>query len=181
MEKNKTKIQKVAVFLSANDLEEKYTRPAAKLGALLAKAGFDLVFGGDDKGLMKVVADAVQQNGSRIIAVTAKKLEYKCKQNADEKIVAATIAERKQIMSEKADAFVVLVGGIGTLGEGMVVLGQKKHQVHDKPLIFLNIDNFYSGLQSQLQKMEKDGFLPKKISELADFVETAEEVIEKLV
>lgn len=91
------------------------------------------------------------------------------KLDADEMIIAKDLSERKKLLLEKSDAIVVMVGGIGTLDEATEVLELKKHGAHNKPIVFLNTDNFYGGLKSQLEKMEREGFLPKRLSELTYF------------
>jgi len=173
-------MKNICVFLSANEVAEKYTRPARKLARLLAKNGFNFIWGGSDRGLMKVAADEVQKRGGKIIGITMKLIKDTCKKDADEMIVAKDLRERKKLMLEKSDAFVALVGGIGTIDEVTELLELKKHRTHEKPIIFLNTDNFYSGLKQQLKKMEKEGFLPRKLSELAYFANNPEEVIDKL-
>ena len=173
-------MKNVCVFLSASDLDEKYTKPAAELGRLLAENNWGYVYGGSDKGLMKVVADAVQDSGGKVIGVTMELLKNSRKMDADEMVIAKDLSERKKIMAEKSDAVIILVGGIGTLDEATELIELKKHGVHDKPVVFLNTDNFYDGLKIQLSKMEADGFLPKKLDKLVHFAESPQEVVSLL-
>lgn len=170
-------MKNVCVFLSASDLEKKYSSPAKKLGELLAQNDMGFVYGGSDKGLMKVMADAVQEAGGSIIGVSMEMLRHTARINADEMIIAKDLPERKKIMNDRSDAVIVMVGGIGTLDEATEILELKKHGLHNKQIIFLNTDNFYEGLKIQLLKMEADGFLPKKINDLVLFADTPEEVI----
>lgn len=170
-------MKNVCVFLSASDLEEKYSNPARELGELIAKAGIGFVYGGSDKGLMKVMADAVQGAGGTVIGITMELLKNSRRRNASEMIIAGDLPERKKIMADRSDAVIVMVGGIGTLDEATELLELKKHGIYNKPIVFLNTDNFYEGLKIQFTKMEADGFLPKKISEMVSFADTPEEVI----
>ena len=149
----------ILVFCSANDLEDKYTKPAKEFAKLLAKSGFHLVWGGSDRGLMKVIASTVQENGGKIVGISVQFLKAAVCENADEMIVAKDLRERKETMLKRCDAIVMMVGGIGTLDELTEMLELKKHKLHDKPIIILNTDNFYEGLKVQLQKMKDDGFL----------------------
>ena len=149
----------ILVFCSANDLEDKYTKPAKEFAKLLARASFHLIWGGSDRGLMKVIASTVQENGGKIVGISVQFLKAAVRENADEMIVAKDLRERKETMLKRCDAIVMMVGGIGTLDELTEMLELKKHKLHDKPIIILNTDNFYEGLKVQLQKMKDDGFL----------------------
>ncbi len=83
---------KICVFLSAADLDERYTRPAREFAELLGKGGHTLVWGGSDVGLMKVVADGVQAAGGRLVGVSVTFLAAKTRPGADEMVIAADLA-----------------------------------------------------------------------------------------
>ncbi|MFF1406589.1 TIGR00730 family Rossman fold protein [Streptomyces sp. NPDC058294] len=161
----------ICVFLSAADLDERYTRPARAFAELIGRAGHTLVWGGSDVGLMKVVADGVQEAGGRLLGVSVEFLANKARPGADEMIVAADLAERKKLLLEKADAVVIMVGGTGTLDEATEILEVKKHGRTEKPVVLLNTAGFYDGLQQQFLRMEAEGFLPRPLSELVFFAE----------
>ncbi|MEU2655425.1 TIGR00730 family Rossman fold protein [Streptomyces sp. NPDC007325] len=161
----------ICVFLSAADLDERYTAPAREFAGLLGKAGHTLVWGGSDTGLMKVVADGVQAAGGRLVGVSVDFLAAKARTNADEMTVAKDLAERKALLLAKSDAIVVMVGGTGTLDEATEILELKKHAKHTKPVVVLNTAGFYDGLRTQFQRMEDDGFLPRPLARLAFFAE----------
>ncbi|MFE9041530.1 TIGR00730 family Rossman fold protein [Streptomyces sp. NPDC012421] len=161
----------ICVFLSAADLDERYTAPAREFAGLLGKAGHTLVWGGSDTGLMKVVADGVQEAGGRLVGVSVDFLAAKARTNADEMTVAKDLAERKALLLAKSDAIVVMVGGTGTLDEATEILELKKHAKHTKPVVVLNTAGFYDGLRTQFQRMETEGFLPRPLTDLAFFAE----------
>lgn len=161
----------ICVFLSAADLDERYTRPAREFAELLGKGGHTLVWGGSDVGLMKVVADGVQEAGGRLLGVSVEFLAAKAREGADEMIVARDLAERKRLLLEKADAVVVMVGGTGTLDEATEILELKKHGHTDKPVVLLNSAGFYDGLKTQFRRMEDEGFLPRALTDLVFFAE----------
>ncbi|MEU5220729.1 TIGR00730 family Rossman fold protein [Streptomyces sp. NPDC020807] len=161
----------ICVFLSAADLDERYTGPAREFARLLGKAGHTLVWGGSDTGLMKVVADGVQEAGGRLVGVSVDFLAHKARPGADEMVVAEDLARRKALLLAKSDAIVVMVGGTGTLDEATEVLELKKHGKHAKPVVLLNTAGFYDGLKVQLQRMEDEGFLPRPLAELVAFAE----------
>lgn len=179
----------VCVFCSANDLDKKYVAPAEYLAGLLGKSGHTLLWGGSDCGLMKVIADGVQDNGGKIVGVTMELFKAFAHQGADEMIVAKTLSERKATLLKRSDAIIVLPGGLGTLDELTEVIEHKRHGAHNCPIIVLNTDGFYDGLKLQFQRMANEGFLPlaehahsqdeaSSLVRWIQFVDTPEEVIE---
>ncbi|WP_225799250.1 TIGR00730 family Rossman fold protein [Streptomyces sp. NK15101] len=161
----------ICVFLSAADLDERYTAPAREFATLLGKSGHTLVWGGSDTGLMKVVADGVQEAGGRLVGVSVDFLAHKARPNADQMVVAGDLAERKALLLAKSDAVVVMVGGTGTLDEATEILELKKHGKHSKPVVLLNTAGFYDGLKAQFRRMEDEGFLPLPLADLAFFAD----------
>ena len=158
----------VCVFLSAADLDERYTRPAREFAELLGKGGHTLVWGGSDTGLMKVVADGVQQAaraagwdfGGVPEGVGARGRRRDGVRRGPRRTQGAAA---RQVGA----AVVVIAGGLGTLDEATDILEQKKHRLHDKPVVLLNnTAGFYGGLALQLRRMEEEGFLPVALDEL---------------
>ena len=156
----------ICVFLSAADLDERYTRPAHEFAELIGSRGHCLVWGGSDTGLMKVVADGVRESGGRLVGVSVELLRDWARTDADEMLFAKDLAERKALMLARADAIVVMAGGLGTLDEATEIMEQRKHGLHDKPVVLLNTAGFYDGLTLQLRRMEDEGFLPVPLTEL---------------
>ncbi|MEU1619946.1 TIGR00730 family Rossman fold protein [Streptomyces sp. NPDC008238] len=161
----------ICVFLSAADLEPRYTEPARQFAELIGKGGHTLVWGGSDVGLMKVMADGVQEHGGRLVGVSVEFLAAKARKGADEMVIAADLAERKAELLARADAVVVMVGGTGTLDEATEILELKKHGLHTKPVVLLNTAGFYDGLKEQFQRMDAEGFLPLPLTDLVFFAE----------
>ncbi|MFF3908677.1 TIGR00730 family Rossman fold protein [Streptomyces sp. NPDC001848] len=161
----------ICVFLSAADLSETYTRPAREFAELLGKGGHTLVWGGSDVGLMKVVADGVHEAGGQLVGVSVEFLSHKVRVGVDGMVVARDLAERKRLLLEKADAVVIMVGGMGTLDEATEILELKKHGHTDKPVVLLNTAGFYDGLKEQFRRMEEEGFLPRPLADLVFFAE----------
>lgn len=156
----------ICVFLSAADLDQRYTRPARDFAELLGTGGHTLVWGGSDTGLMKVVADGVQETGGRLVGISVELLRDKARKDADEMVFAKDLAQRKALLLERSDAVVVMAGGLGTLDEATDILEQRKHRLHAKPVVLLNTAGFYSGLVLQLRRMEEEGFLPVALEDL---------------
>ncbi|MYT28442.1 MULTISPECIES: TIGR00730 family Rossman fold protein [unclassified Streptomyces] len=161
----------ICVFCSAADLDDRYVVPARKFAEMIGKGGHALVWGGSDTGLMKVMADGVQEAGGKLLGVSVEFLAHKARAGADEMIVTKDLAERKAQMLARADAVVVMVGGTGTLDEATEILELRKHGMHDKPVVLLNTAGFYDGLQTQFLRMAAEGFLPVPLSELVFFAE----------
>jgi len=134
--------------------------PAREFAELIGEAGHTLVWGGSDTGLMKVVADGVRETGGRLRRGLGGVSPGLGKKDADEMVIARDLAERKALLLAKSDAVVVMAGGLGTLDEATDILEQRKHGLHDKPVVLLNTAGFYDGLALQLRRMEEEGFLP---------------------
>lgn len=167
---------RICVFLSAADLDERYTGPTRDFAERLGKGGHTLVWGGSDVGLMKVLADGVRDAGGRLVGVSVDFLSASVRAEADEMVVASDLAERKKLLLEKADAVVVLVGGTGTLDEATEILELKKHGHTTKPIVLLNTAGFYDGLKQQFQRMEAEGFLPLPLADLVRICDKPAEV-----
>jgi len=161
----------ICVFLSAADLDERYTRPAREFAEAIGKGGHTLVWGGSNTGLMKVVADGVQETGGRLVGVSVEFLRNFARKDADEMVITKDLSERKALLLAGSDAVVVLVGGLGTLDEATEILELRKHGHHAKPVVLLNTAGFYDGLIIQLRRMEDEGFLPVPVAELVHFAD----------
>ncbi len=81
-------------------------------------------------------------------------------------VFAEDLAARKALLLARSDVVVVMAGGLGTLDEATDILEQKKHRLHDKPVVLLNTAGFYGGLALQLRRMEEEGFIPVALDEL---------------
>ncbi len=170
----------ICVFCSAYSLDDRYTAPAAEFARLLGERGHTLVWGGSHAGLMGQLADNVKAAGGKLVGISVELLAHKAYQGADELVTTRDLAERKAQLLMRADAVVVLVGGLGTLDEVTEVLELKKHALHDKPVVVLDSDGFYDGLRTQLARMDAEGFLPRPLAELITFTADPAEVFTHL-
>jgi uncharacterized protein (TIGR00730 family) len=164
----------ITVFASSSQaLAPIYYSDAENLGEKLAVAGHTVVYGGGNNGLMGALARSVKTRGGRLIGVIPRMFRTKgfCFEQADEIIETDTLGERKAILCAKSDAFIVLPGGLGTLDELFDVLAQKQLKYHDKPVILLNIDSFFSPLLEYMAKLTKNNFISgRPLHELANDV-----------
>ncbi|MFE2726096.1 TIGR00730 family Rossman fold protein [Kitasatospora sp. NPDC059327] len=170
----------ITVFCSAYSLDDRYTGPAADFARLLGEGGHTLVWGGSNAGLMGLLADGVKAAGGRLVGVLVELLKHKGYVGADELVMTRDLAERKAELAARADAIVVLVGGLGTMDEVTEVLELKKHGILDKPVIVLDTEGFYAGLRTQLERMDAEGFLPRPLGDLITFADTPAQVFEQL-
>lgn len=167
----------ICVFCSQYDVAEKYQNAARELAALIGKGRHTLVFGGCNTGLMGVVAETAKKEGARVVGVIRERIKDKAYKDADEMIIVKDSNEMNRGLIERADALVVLVGGIGTLNELTEVLRMVKNGLLEKPIAVVNTNDFYKNFKLQLQKMHEEDFLTEKVMSSVRFAETPEEAL----
>lgn len=140
---------------------EIYRQAAENFGKYLAEKKIDLVYGGSNVGIMKVIADSVLKHGGIVIGVMPTRLVEKeiDHQGLHEMHVVETMAERKALMFELSDAFVALPGGYGTLDELSEILTYNQLLISDKPLALLNINGYFDHLLQFLDHGVTEGFI----------------------
>ena len=152
----------VAVFCAAADgARPAYRAVAEALGQELGRRNLGLIYGGAKVGLMAAVANATLASGGHVIGVIPHVLVDKevAHHGVSELHVVDTMHTRKALMSERADAFVVLPGGFGTLEELFEVLAWQTLDLHSKPVVLLNIEGFYDKMLEFLAVCEREGML----------------------
>jgi hypothetical protein len=132
------------------------------LGSALARRGDVLIYGGAKVGLMGALARAVHREGGHVVGVipsfmASRGLAYT---PADELLIARNLRERKASMEDRADAFIALPGGFGTLEEMLEIITLKQLQQHAKPVLFLNTAGFYDPLAALFEHMREHRFAP---------------------
>ena len=156
-----TKLQAVCVFCGSNyGTNGVFRKAAAEFGKVLADNKIRLVYGGGGVGLMGQMAEATHEAGGKITGIVPRalariELQY---QGADEKIVTENMHDRKRNMFDLADAFVVLPGGIGTLEETVEVLSWAYLGFHHKPILLLNIDDYWKPFLALMDHVIEQGF-----------------------
>ncbi len=138
-----------------------YAQAAREVGAAIGRRGWELVYGGGKVGLMGVVADAVLEHGGRVVGVIPRILMERevGHRGLHELHVVETMHQRKQMMAERAGAFLALPGGIGTMEELFEVWTWRQIGYHDQPVGLLNVSGYYDALLSFLQRSVDSGFL----------------------
>jgi TIGR00730 family protein len=134
---------------------------ATALGKLLAQKNIQLVYGGGRVGLMGAVANAVMQNGGKVIGIIPKVLLAWEQQHTGitELRIVEDMHERKKMMYELCDAAIILPGGNGTLDELFELVTWNALGIHEKKIFILNSDGYYNHLVAHLQTMKQHGFL----------------------
>lgn len=162
-------MKQVCVFCGSREGNKPgYVKAARALGSLLAREGIGLVYGGGGIGLMKLLADAVLDEGGEVIGVIPQVLttmEIANPRVTDLRIVGS-MHERKALMAELSDAFIALPGGYGTLEEFCEVVTWAQLGLHRKPCGVLNVAGFYDPLLAQLDRQVAEGFLSQTMRTL---------------
>ncbi|WP_438944055.1 TIGR00730 family Rossman fold protein [Nocardia blacklockiae] len=151
----------VCVYCSASAADPAQLRLAAQVGTEIARRGWQLVSGGGHVSMMGAVATAARAGGAHTVGVIPKQLVHLevADVDADELVVTDTMRERKKIMEARADAFLTLPGGIGTLEEFFEAWTGGYLGMHDKPLVVLDPHGHYRGLFDWLDGIRDGGFV----------------------
>lgn len=167
---------------SSNEIDAKYIVATEALGEALAQAGHGMVYGAGGCGLMGAAARGMTRRGGHIVGVVPEFLNVdgilydKC----DEMVYTETMRQRKQIMEERSDAFIVTPGGIGTYEEFFEIYTLKQLGRHQKPIILYNIDGFFDRLYDILKGLVEDGFMRETCLSLLAFASTPQQVLAQL-
>ncbi|MBL1406148.1 MAG: TIGR00730 family Rossman fold protein [Rhizobiales bacterium] len=179
------KINSICVYCGSQPgSDPAFMKAARTLGTQIANANIKLIYGGGTYGLMGEVADGVLDAGGEVTGIIPKFLIGREGRNEDldkltEVIITENMHERKQTMFERADAFVTLPGGVGTLEEIVEIMTWAQLGRHKKPIVFANVNDFWNTMFAQLEVMKKAGFLhsmenlkPIIIGDVSKIVET---------
>jgi uncharacterized protein (TIGR00730 family) len=175
-----SKVEAVCVYCgSGKGVDPAYAIAARKLGKALADNGIRLIYGGGSLGLMGEVARAALGAGGKVTGIIPEFLgsrEHMLK-DVDELIVVENIHIRKQLMFDRADAFVALPGGIGTLEELVEQLTWSQLGRHEKPIVVANIDGFWNPFLNLLDHMKAQTFIRPGLDVRFAVVDKAEDVL----
>lgn len=149
----------ISVFCASSDMvKEEYRLQAKQLGSWIAQNGHTLVYGGATGGLMQAVAFGASECGGEILGVIPDTIIERGRTSdlPTQLFKVASMSERKAMMIEYSDVFVVLPGGFGTLDEFFDATSSCMVNEHDKHTILYNPDNYWEGLIMQIERMKKD-------------------------
>lgn len=176
---------KICVFGAASPkIDEEYIRRVEALGEEMVKRGHSLVFGGGGNGLMGAAARGVQSQGGYIVGVIPSFFENESIEAVfeycDEVVETATMRERKQIMEDRSDAFIIVPGGIGTFEEFFEIMTLRQLCRHNKPIALYNINGYYNELNAMMQAAVEKGFVRSAVDALYKTTDDIDELFEFL-
>ena len=171
----------ICVYCSSSTrIAASYVELAAEVGAELARRGHSLVSGGGDISCMGAVARAAREGGAHTLGVIPEGLlQWEVgDRDADELLVVPDMRTRKGLMDERADAFLTLPGGLGTLEELFEVWVARTLDMHAKPVVALDVDGLYGPLRAQIDLMVERGFVRRSASEALQWAESVGEALD---
>lgn len=176
------RLESVCVFCGSSDAAAPaLLASAADFGAILAREGLTMIYGGGGVGLMGACAQAAHEAGGKVLGIIPHFLkERERRLDIVETVVVDSMHERKMMMFERADGFVVLPGGIGTLEEVVELLSWRRLDLHGKPVVFYNPDGFWEPLFNLFQHTVDQNLTPPSFMESWVAVETIEQIVPAL-
>lgn len=167
---------------SSDDADPTYIADAHRVGESFARAGLKLVYGGGGVGLMGATARGAHAAGGAVLGIIPSFLRGREQPFDDvETVIVDTMHERKMMMFERSDAFVVLPGGIGTLEEIVELLSWRRLDLHQKPIVFHNPRGFWDPLFALIRHTIDQGLTPPSLAQAWRAVERAEDVTPALM
>lgn len=168
---------------SSPDIDPIFFEETEKLGRMMAGQGHGLVFGGGAQGLMGAAARGVHEMGGQIIGVAPtffRNVDGILYEHCTEFVYTETMRERKQIMEDRSDAFVVTPGGIGTFEEFFEILTLKQLGRHQKPIVIFNVMGYFDSMKAMMENAIQKAFMKPVCRELYVFLDTPEDILEYL-
>lgn len=182
--KNEPKMMKnIGVFCgSRHGLNAAYQQAAVEMGTFLAQENLTLVYGGGRLGLMGLTASTVLQNNGHVVGVIPEHLDNRegAFHEATELYIVDNMHTRKMTMSERADAFVILPGGFGTMDEFFEILTWRQLTLHHKPIYVLNIDGYWSPLEDLFKHIIRAHFADAAHSHYVRFCSSTDELFDAM-
>ncbi len=162
---------------------ESHKAAARRLGQLLGQSGIKLVYGGGRVGLMGMVADAALAAGGEVIGVIPRFLdEYEIGHTKLTRLeIVDSMHERKALMAQLSAGFVILPGGLGTLDETFEIVTWKQLGLHDKPIVVVDVDGYWTPLKQLVDGIVTNGYARPENAALATFVDAVDDVLPALL
>lgn len=175
----------ICVFGAAsNEIDCSYIKMVEDMGTLLAKNHHNLVFGAGAMGLMGAAARGFKQGGAKITGVIPTFFQEAdveaIYEDCDELVFTETMRERKAEMENRADAFIIVPGGIGTFEELFEILTLKQLSRHNKPIIIYNINGYYSSMESMIDRAIEQHFMNDNFKLLYHYCSSYDDIIDCL-
>jgi len=167
---------------SSANVAHPYRLAAQDLGRMLGERRIRIVYGGGRVGLMGLVADAALAAGGEVVGIIPRHIQEMevQHQTLTELHVVGTMHERKRMMVDRAQGFVILPGGLGTLDETFEILTWKQLSLHHHPIVILNLDGYWDPLLALIRHAAAEGFIRPQHAQLFRSVATVEEILPAL-
>ncbi len=178
-----TKIKSVCVYCgSSARVDQVYKDAATELGKTLAANDWGVVYGGGRVGLMGLVADAALTAGARVVGIIPQHIQAREIEHTDlsELHIVDSMHIRKQMMVDRGDAFVILAGGLGTLDEFFEILTWKQLGLHDKPVVMVNVNGYWTKMVEAIRHIADQKFMRAEDLGMFQVVDTVAEVVDAL-
>ncbi len=165
---------------SSNIIDKVYIEETEELGEKLAKRGHGLVFGAGAEGVMGASARGVERGGGKIIGIAPGffNVDGMIFENCTELIRPDTMRERKKMLEEMSDAFIMAPGGIGTFDEFFEIITLKQLSRHTKAIAIFNVNNYFDDLLAMMEKGIKEEFIKEECRELYRVFDNADEMLD---
>ena len=173
----------ITLYGAASDrIDAKYVKAVEDFGTEMAKRGHTMVFGAGSTGLMGAAARGVHKGGGHIIGITPHFMHTlePISELCTELIATETMAQRKTVMEDKADAFVIVPGGVGTFDEFFQILTLRVLDRHQKPIILYNINGFWNGMLAVIRECVEKGFIATEALDDFRLCDTPDDVFDTL-
>ena len=173
----------ISIFCGAHEGKNPEYAKAAKLVAeYIAKKGINVVFGGGNVGLMKIISDTALDNGVKVLGISLKSLHALELANPrlNEIVVSETLLDRKDKFMSRSDAFIVLPGGVGSLDELAEIMASNQLGIINKPVGILNTEGYYDDLLKWFSKAVDEGFISSENLKELLVSDSPEELVEMI-
>ena len=183
MRRESGRLESACVFCGSSDeADPAYLRAAGEIGRALAGAGLQMIYGGGGVGLMGAVARAAHEAGGEVLGIIPTFLVGAERAlETVEHIIVDNMHERKMLMFQRSDSFIILPGGIGTLEEVVELLSWRRLDLHAKPVVFYNPRGFWEPLFKLFQHTVDEKLTPPEFMDAWVAVETVDEVVPALL
>ncbi|MBO5059443.1 MAG: TIGR00730 family Rossman fold protein [Clostridia bacterium] len=171
----------ICVYGASSDLIDKsFIEAAEGLGRELAKRGHTLIFGGGAGGVMGASARGVASENGKIIGITPEffNVDGMVYESCSELIRPATMRERKKMLEDMSDGFIMAPGGIGTFDEFFEILTLKQLSRHTKAIAIYNVNNYFGDLLNLMKKAIEENFVKEECLELYRVFDDAGELLD---
>ena len=162
---------------SSNLLEQKYYNLAYQIGEFLGKKQISVIYGGGKVGMMGKISKSAMNTGSKVIGIIPQFLNSKeiIDLNISETIIVKNMRERKQKLFELGDAFLILPGGSGTIEEATEIISWLILELHNKPIIIFNFENYWNSMIQMYDNAIKNKFGNNNLQSICKIIKTFEE------